>query len=81
MVPLCLQLHKPLLLLVSAHVVVIRAALLSVVHFPVIIKHKYVVFCHSHLKYGGLVRPDDVASLKYRHRFLKPKYLEISYQI
>ena len=26
-------------------------------------------FRHSHLGYGGLVGPDDVAALKYRHRF------------
>ena len=32
-------------------------------------------FCHSHLWYGGLVGPDDAASLKYRHRFWKPRYL------
>ena len=38
-------------------------------------------FCHSHLTYGLLVRPDDVASLKYRSRFWKPRYLVISYQI
>ena len=31
--------------------------------------------------YGRLVGPDHVASLKYLHRFWKPKYLEISYQI
>ena len=35
--------YKPFLLLGSAHAVVIHAALLFVVHFPVI-KYKYVVF-------------------------------------
>ena len=38
-------------------------------------------FFHSHLQYGGLVGPDNVASLKYRCRFWKFKYLEIFYQI
>ena len=28
-------------------------------------------FRYPHLGYGGLVGPDDVASLKYRHRFWK----------
>ena len=42
----------------------LRAALLFVVYFPVI---KYIhSFCHSHLKYRGLVK---VASLKYRSSF------------
>ena len=68
---------NPFLLLGSAHAVVIRAVLLFIVHFPVI---KYIrSFCHSYLKYGGLVGPDDVASLKYRYRFWKPKYLELLY--
>ena len=67
------------MLLGSAHAVGICAALLFVAHFPVT---KYISsFCRSHVKYKGLVGPDDVASLKYRYRFWKPKYLEISYQI
>ena len=53
----------------SAQAVMFRAALLFVVHFPVI-KYK----CHSHLKYGELVGPDDAVFLKYRYRFWKPRY-------
>ena len=30
---------------------------------------------------GGLVEPDDVASLKYRYTVWKSRHLEISYQI
>ena len=38
-------------------------------------------FRHSHLGYGGLVGPDDVPSLKYRHRFWKSRHLEVSNEI
>ena len=72
MVPLCLIRVYTLLLLGSAHAVVFRAALLFVVYFPVTkCIHS---FCHSHLKYRGLV---EVASLKYRSKFWKPKYSKI----
>ena len=29
-------------------------------------------FCYSHLRCGGLVVPDDAASLNYRHSFGSP---------
>ena len=58
---------KSLLPLDSAHAVDISVALLFVVDFPEI-KHMR-SFCHSHLKYRGLVGPDDVASLKHCYKF------------